>query len=96
MSDGFENGIDFTTKAQRTQRKASLCVFVVQRLQQPLILLPRTRDQSLDLEHFRDQLAVKALEAGGVDDALRFGADVARILDRGGGPGQQSISISGH
>jgi hypothetical protein len=36
------------------------------------------------------------LEAGGVDHALHFGADVARVLDYGSGSGQQGISVSGH
>jgi hypothetical protein len=58
--------------------------------------LARPCDESLDLEHLREQLAVEALKAGGVDDALRFGADVARTFDYGSGPGQQGISIGGH
>jgi hypothetical protein len=58
--------------------------------------LSRTRDQSLDLQHLRDELAVEALQSRRVDDALRFRADIPRAFDNCGGPGEQGISISGH
>jgi len=61
-----------------------------------MFLLARTRDEPLDLHHLRDQLSMQSLKAGGVDDTLRFAADVARVFDDCSGPGQQGISISGH
>jgi hypothetical protein len=61
-----------------------------------LLPIARPRDQSIDLQHLCDELAMEALEAGGVDHALRFGAEVARILDDCGGSGQQGISGGGH
>ena len=39
---------------------------------------------------------MEALQTRGVDDALRFAADVSGVLDDCRGPGQQGISICGH
>jgi len=61
-----------------------------------LLALTRVRDQSLDLKHLRDQLAMQALKTRGVNDALRLGSHAARICDGSSSSGQQGISVSGH